>query len=357
MRVAGAGRRFPIPDDVQLRVDALERVRDERVAVVLEPPVLDERRQLFGKPRRVGHAAEVGLRNPRRPPLRGEHLDVGAVVDRLVRKERPLHEIDEVRADVARPSPCSLVSKNHVGRMFGAPDDDLHQVVHALHVDRRLGLGARHDLAERRAIVDQRALEHGRDLEALGHDVVGDELLRVGFGQRRLDLRQVGRFQNPRLVGQDVEAGLDRRQDAIDLHRVPAREDDDVAGTLLEHALEVVGARVHLDVPRRRALGAAVEPGDAVEVLEEIPAERRVDVHARRHAGIHLFLDERRVKMPGVEGHQAHIRPPPQRCSALNAPPTATATAATHQNGSLVFIVSHPHPDPSPEFTFAAGSF
>ena len=102
VRVAGSGRRFPIPDDVQLRVDAFERVRDERVAVVLEPSVLDERRQLLRESWSVGHAAEFRLGNPGRPSLRSEHFDVGAVVDRTVREERPLDEIDEVGSDIAR---------------------------------------------------------------------------------------------------------------------------------------------------------------------------------------------------------------------------------------------------------------
>ncbi len=217
-------------------------------------------------------------------------------------------------------SPCSLVSKNHVRPDVRHARDDLHQVVHALHVDRWLRLGPGYDLAKRRAIVDERTLEHGRHFEALGHDVVGDELPRVGFGQRRLDLRQIGGLEDPRLVGEDVDPALDRRQDAIHLHRVPAREDDDVAGTLLEHALEVVGARVHLEIPRGRTLGAAVESGDAVQVLEEVPAEGRVDVHPRRHARVHLFLDERGVKVSRVERHQAHIGRRPTLLSAQRAP-------------------------------------
>jgi hypothetical protein len=153
-------------------------------------------------------------------------------------------------------------------------------VVHALHVDGRLGFTPRDDLAKRRAIVDERALEHRRHLESLGHDVVGDDFLRVGFGERPLDLGQVGRFQDPGLVCQDVQASLHRRQDAVHLHGVPAREHDDIAWTVLEHALEVVGARVHFDVPRRRTLRAAIECGDPIEVLEEVPAEGCVDVHA-----------------------------------------------------------------------------
>ena len=48
--------------------------------------------------------------------------DVRAVVDGAVREERPLHQVDEVGADVVQPLALLGVSKNHGGRMFGAPD-------------------------------------------------------------------------------------------------------------------------------------------------------------------------------------------------------------------------------------------
>ena len=243
-----------------------------------------------------------------------------------------------MRADVARRLALLVGVEEPLRPDVRRARDDLHQVVHALHVDRWLGLGPRHDLAERRAIVDERALQHRRHFEALGHDVVGDELPRVGLGQRGVDLRQVGGLEDPRLVGEDVEPALDRRQDAIHLHGVPAREHDDVARTLLEHALEVVGARVHLEVPRGRALGAPVESGDAVEVLEEVPAERRVDVDARRHARVHLFLDERGVKVSRVERHQTHVGRRPTLLSAQRAPHGHRDRRATPY-GNLVFIV------------------
>ena len=53
---------------------------------------------------------------------------------------------------------------------------------------------------------------------------------------------------------------------------------------------------------------AYVERGDALQVFEQIGAKRRVHVHASRHAGIHLLLDEPRMEVPGVEGHQAYFK-------------------------------------------------
>ncbi len=202
----------------------------------------------------------------------------------------------------------------------GRAGDDFHEVVHALHVDRRLGLAPSHDFAERRAIVDEHSLQHRRHFEPLGHDVVGDELAGVGLGQRGVDLRQVRRLQNPGLIGEDVQTALDRGQDAIHLDGVAAREHHNVAWALLEHALEVVRARVHLDVPRGGAVSPPVEPGDPVEMLEKVPAERRVDVDARRYSRVHLFLNQRGMKVPRVERHHPNVRSRTLLLSAQHAP-------------------------------------
>ena len=51
-----------------------------------------------------------------------------------------------------------------------------------------------------------------------------------------------------------------------------------------------------------RRLNALTRP----EVGEEVRAERRVDVHGRVDAGVHLLLDEGGVEVAGVEGDEAH---------------------------------------------------
>ena len=118
--------------------------------------------------------------------------------------------------------------------------DHLHQVMDAFHVHARIGFSAFHDLAERRRIVDQRALQHRRDLEALGHDVVGDRAFLIGFGEHRFQLRQFRRGQNPRLVGEHVQAAVHRPRDAIDFRAVLARQDDGIARPLAQHPVEEV---------------------------------------------------------------------------------------------------------------------
>ncbi len=222
-------------------------------------------------------------------------------------KQRPLHEIDQVRADVVQP--FALLDRVEKPRR---PDvrrarHHFHQVVHALHVDAGIRFGALDDLAKHLRVVDERALQHRGDLEALGHDVVGDHAFAIGLGEHGVELRQVGRGQDPRFVGEHVQAGAHRPRDAIDLRPVASGEDHGVARPLAQHPLEEVGAGVELHLPRGRLLGPLVVGGDAFQVLVEIPALRRIDVHARGHARIHLLLNQGGMKMAGVERHQADV--------------------------------------------------
>src|SRR5262245_13123793 len=76
---------------------------------------------------------------------------------------------------------------------------------------------------------------------------------------------------------------------------------------LSEHPLEEVGPGVDLELPRRRTIGAAIERRDTRQVLEEIGAERRVDVDALGDAGIHLFLHEPGMEMSGINRHQPDL--------------------------------------------------
>ena len=106
-----------------------------------------------------------------------------------------------------RPSPCSAVSKNHAGRMFGLPDTIfIRWCTLSMYTPGSSGVPSI-AIAEDGSIVHQLALEHARDLEPLRHDVVGDEAARVGGGERGVERRQVLRSQDPRLVREHVQAG------------------------------------------------------------------------------------------------------------------------------------------------------
>ena len=120
-------------------------------------------------------------------------------------------------------------------------------------------------VAEDLLVVDQRALQQRRDLEALGHDVERDEAIRAGQLQGAGQLRQVRRVDDPRLVRQDVQPRLERGDDGVDLAAVPPRDDDDVARLASEHARQRVvrGVDLHLPVRRAgasRALNPAIRP-------------------------------------------------------------------------------------------------
>ena len=151
------------------------------------------------------------------------------------------------------PSPCSSVSKNHVGPDVGRARDHLHEVVHALHVDAGVGLRPRHEAAEGGRVVHQLALQLARDLVALGHDVEGDQLAVLRRAQGALELGEVAGLEDPRLVHQRVQAGIERGLDAIDLAAVAAGEHDRVARTVAQHLLEEIGDGVDLELPARGA--------------------------------------------------------------------------------------------------------
>ena len=182
--------------------------------------------------------------------------------------------------------------------------------MHAFHVDARRVRGARHGLTEDGGVVDERALEDRRHLEALGHDVEGHDALAIGLGEHFLERRKIRGVQDPRLVAEDMQTGLDRPRDPIDLAAIASREHDDIPRPLAQHPFEEIGAAVDLGLPRGGPVAPVVERRDAFEMFGEIPSVRRVDIDACRHAGIHLLLNQRRVEMTRVESHESHVGRP-----------------------------------------------
>ena len=249
-------------------------------------------------------ASEAGMSWP---VTRLQDAHVLAVVQRLLREQRPLHEVREVGADVVEAL-ALLVAVEEPGRAdVGRARHHLHQVVDALHVDARLRLRALDELAEGGSVVDELPLQLARHLVPLGHDVEGDQLLLVGGGQRLLQLGKVGRLQDPGLVHERVEAGVEGGLHAVDLAAVAPGEHDRVAGPLAEHARHEVRRGVHLHLPARGVVRALVEARHPRQVIDEVGPERRVDVHGRRDPRVHLLLDERGVEVPGVEGDEADL--------------------------------------------------
>ena len=174
--------------------------------------------------------------------------------------------------------------------------------------DRRALRRPLHERSEQRGVHRQLALQRRGDFVALGHDVVEQHVLRRRGLERLPKLHEVVGGADHRLVGEHVEPRVDRADDVLGLARVVAGDDHDVAGAVGEHPLEEVRAGVDPLHPVRGLLLARVEALDAREVLLEVVAPRRVHVHDAVDVRIHELLDERRVKVPGIEREQPETR-------------------------------------------------
>ncbi len=282
-------------------------VGHERVAEVLERVVLDVPGQGGGDVL-AGHPPELIARDHGGPALRALHAHVLAVIEGLVGEQGPLHEVDQVGADVVEPLALLVGVEEPGGADVGRPRHHLHQVVHALHVDAGIGLRAAHEGPERGRIVDELPLQLARDLVALGHDVERDQLARLRGVERALELGQVGRLQDPGLVHQRVEPGVQRGLDAVDLAAVAPGEDHRVARPVAQHLGQEVGRGVDLELPARRVVRALVEAGHAREMVDQVRTERRVDVDHLGDARIHLLLHQGGVEVAGIEGHETDVR-------------------------------------------------
>ena len=105
-----------------------------------------------------------------------------------------------------------------------------------------------------------------------------------------------------------LQAGVDRGRMRSILPRLRPESTTDVARPVAQHPLEEVRRRRGPRAPSVVGLAARwLNAAIALEVVDEVGAERRVDVDARRDAGVHLLLHEGGVEMAGIEGHQADI--------------------------------------------------
>ena len=182
------------------------------------------------------------------------------------------------------------------GAEVGRAGDGLHQVVHALHVDGGLGVRTR-TRSPNTAGSFTSARAAARDLEALGHDVVGDELARrprPAPPRASADLPTSGSTA----CRPELEPAPDDATMRSIFSRVAAREDDHVPGRSLSMRSKKSGL-VCTSSSHEVGLSARRLNRRRVQVIEEVPARA-----ARRHpragdARVHLLLDERRVKVPG----------------------------------------------------------
>lgn len=301
----GIAHAFEIPADVHLDVDAAEGVGDEVVAEVVEVAVAEVTGERGGDGGAAGDAAPLFGVEDGGPAAGVEEGDVGAVVDGEIGEGDPLGEVDKVGADVGEGFALLFDIEEGEGAEHGDAGDGFEQAVHAVHVDGGVGGVAGEEVAEDGGGVDESAVEHGGDLVALGHDVVGDDVLAGGLVEGVGEAGEVGRTEDPGFVGEDVEAMGDGLFDAFDFRAIAAGEDNNVAGGLVaEEAGEGAGSGVDVEFPGGGVFGALIKAGDAGEVVGEIETEGGVDLSDGGDAGVHLFLDEGGVEVGGIEGDE-----------------------------------------------------
>ena len=179
--------------------------------------------------------------------------------------------------------------------------DQLHDVMDAARAHRRFPRAAGFEGAEHVAVVDELALQLAGHLVALGHDVVGREVIALGQLERFFELPQIGGGDDPRLIGEHVQACLEGCQDAVDLAAIPAGEHHDVAGGGAQHLRHGVAGCVDVERPVGRVEGARVEQRDAGEIVQQVRSQRRIDGNAGIDPGVHVSLQQGGVKMPRID--------------------------------------------------------
>ena len=102
--------------------------------------------------------------------------------------------------------------------------------MHAAQQDARFINGTREGIPKHLGVASQSLQEPDERVVSPGHHVGQHQLLLVRQCESRLQPRQIRGLDNRGFVGEHVEAGFERGDDAINLAAVAAREDGDPAG-------------------------------------------------------------------------------------------------------------------------------
>ena len=238
-------------------------------------------------------------------------LDVLPVVDRLVGEERPLHQVHQVRADVVEP--LALLVDVEEPRRAGCSARPPPSSSGGARSPCRRRAPPRCRAASAPNVAGSFTSSRCSSLLTSKRSVMMSRRDAAAWRRRSASaVSSSGRSASSRIQGLSTSAcspGVERGLDAVDLAAVAAREDDGVAGTVAQHALQEVRAGVDLELPARSAVRAQVEARRCGRVVGEVRAQRRVDVHRRRHARVHLLLHQRRRGSARVERDEADVRP------------------------------------------------
>ncbi len=242
--------------------------------------------------------------DPRRPMPGAKDRHLGSIVDPPATEARPQHQIDQVGGDVDE----ALALLGGVEVPGGPADrlagDVLEEMVHAFFDDRGIVGRASFEFAEDLRVEHELLLQDAQPVETLGHDVVEQQPFALGVVEGPLQLGESRRIDAHRLVGEDVQARIDRGGDILGLAAVVARQNHDAARFVGLHPFEVVGSDIDLLLPTGRLIRAAVEAFDPSEVLLHFRPVGGIDVDHRVDLLVHRLLDESGVVMPRIENDQ-----------------------------------------------------
>lgn len=299
--IASAGSGFPVPEDLEFHMGSAEGVIDGVVADVVEFSVVHGGCEGGGECGFSGDLLELGLGEGEWPVTAGEDLDVLMVIEGGIGEGGPLDEVDDVGADVGEGFSILGGVEEPDGAAEGESADDFHDVMNAFRVDGGRGGGTFLEGSEDGGRVEEGTLEQGGDFVAFRHDVVADEAFGGGEVESLFEFGEIGEGDDPGLVGEDMQSGLERGEDAIDLAAVAAGEDDSIAGMIMEHGCHGVRAGVDIEVPVGGVVLAVIEEGDAVEVVEQFRAEAGIDGDARIEGGVHFALNEGGMEVARID--------------------------------------------------------
>lgn len=184
------------------------------------------------------------------------------------------------------------------------PRHRLEEVVDAAHRNRRIVSRSGKQVPEQLRIVHQIAGQNVERIIPLGHQVADPYAAAVRFGIGRTQRIEVFAADSQRLVRQHMISGFHRREDITGFLPVVSGQDDQVAGTLADHPLEVVGTGIDHLPPGGRLFRTSVVGGYGRQVLFDLLSFRGIDTDRVRKLRKGVLLQQARMEMARIEHDQ-----------------------------------------------------
>ena len=159
-------------------------------------------------------------------------------------------------------------------------------------------------IPEQLRIVHQIAGQNVERIIPLGHQVADPYAAAVRFGIGRTQRIEVFAADSQRLVRQHMISGFHRREDITGFLPVVSGQDDQVAGTLADHPLEVVGTGIDHLPPGGRLFRTSVVGGYGRQILFDLLSFRGIDTDRVRKLRKGVLLQQARMEMARIEHDQ-----------------------------------------------------